>query len=252
MHTQLRSLSTLFDEHGVTYWIESGTLLTLYRSGHLTPYDDDIDIAVWADELESIDALLPAIERLGYDVQIRTYDGHPYKYQFIPTSQHGTSEMTDQRLIDLMVFRRTDGHAWTAQSRLTPDLSIPLVSRALELSTPVIERYAQSTAGRMEMTAFPKRLLTDVLTLWIPLPFVDSRQFDADLGVPTPVEPESYLAFRYGDWETPVEDWSLTDDRAITQRDPGSLFADAHPPTDFRTSSPETAATIHETVANDS
>ncbi|MFB6183518.1 MAG: hypothetical protein ABEI96_03100 [Haloarculaceae archaeon] len=222
MDDQLAWLSTTLADHGVDYWIESGTLLTTYRSGRLTEYDDDVDVAVWAGDLDALDAALPAVERRGYDVQIRSYDGHRYKYQLLPT---GTA--ADDRLVDVMIFRRAGGHAWTAQSRLRRD--VPGLSTALDATSALFERYARSAAGRIEMTAWPTRLLTEVLTLWLPLEFVGRRRYDADLGLYTPRDVEPYLTFRYGDWETPVEEWSLTDDNAVYRRDPESLFDEADP-----------------------
>lgn len=220
MDEQLQWLTGEFDAAGVEYWLESGTLLTGTRSGSLTEYDDDIDVAVWADDLDAVADLVPVIEERGYDVQVRTYRGVPYKYQFIPA---GDSWAGDPRIVDLMVFRRADGHAWTAQSRLRRDFAVPGLGAALSLAKPLAERYAQSTAGHIELASFPKSALTEVLTLWIPLEYVDHVAVDPALGYRVPVDVESYLAFRYDDWRTPVEEWELTDDNAIRERTPCDL-----------------------------
>ena len=220
MTDQLTWIVSLFDEHGIEYWIESGTLLMMTRSGKLNEYDDDIDLAVWASDLDAIDTLLPTIEAQGYDVQIRTYHGHPYKYQFIPI----VGESNESRIIDMMIFRKSNGRAWTAQAQVRQEFPLPGLSTALGLVAPVIQRYARSTAGRIEMTSFPKSLLTEVLTLSLPLEFVGTREYNPDLGLYTPPDVEAYLTFRYGDWRTPVKEWTLTDDPAVQLSSPEPLF----------------------------
>jgi|GEM_PF-2522170 len=220
MDEQLRWLTGAFEDAGIEYWLESGTLLTGTRSGSLTDYDDDIDVAVWAGDLDAVSDLRPVIEDRGYHVQVRTYHGVPYKYQFLPTDD---APADDPRIVDLMVFRRAHGHAWTAQSRVRREFPVPGLGAALSLAKPLAERYAQSTAGHIELAAFPKSVLTEVLTLWIPLEYVERVASDPDLGYRVPVDVESYLTFRYDDWRTPVEEWELTDDNAIRERAPGDL-----------------------------
>jgi hypothetical protein len=122
-----------------------------------------------------------------------------------------------------MVFRESDGHAWTAQSRLTKESPVPGLSMALDWVAPVIERYARSTEGSIEMASFAKNALVDVLTLWLPTEFVGRLRYNSDLGLYTPADVDSYLTFRYDDWRTPVAEWTLTDDRAVRNQAPDAL-----------------------------
>lgn len=79
MNEQLRRLTDRFESHGITHWVESGTLLTLVRSGGLTEYDDDIDVAMWATDLDAMPSLISQIEEDGYQVQRHSYAEHTYK-----------------------------------------------------------------------------------------------------------------------------------------------------------------------------
>ena len=43
------TLSALFDEHNITYWLDSGTLLGAYREKSVIPYDVDADVGLTLD-----------------------------------------------------------------------------------------------------------------------------------------------------------------------------------------------------------
>ncbi|MFC6825107.1 LicD family protein [Halopelagius fulvigenes] len=227
MDEQLAWVTELFDSNDVTHWVESGTLLTLVRSGELTKYDDDIDVAILASDVEKVDRLIPEIEEQGYRVQSRSYHGRTYKYQFIPTNEKGPRSRTNRRLVDVMVFRRNETHAWTAQSQVKEEFDTPGLGELVDVVYPLVQQYARSAGGEIEMTSFPKRQLLEMFTLWLPRKYVDDIVYDEELGVHTPAAVEDYLAFRYGDWRTPVSEWSLTDDGAIRQAEPLELVVTA-------------------------
>lgn len=220
---QLDWVTGLLDDHGVEWWVESGTLLSLVRSGHLTEYDDDIDLGMWASDLDVLEGLLGEFEARGYGVQRRSYHGRVYKYQFLPEEGEDHTSESKRRLIDLMVFRRARNCAWTAQARPTQKSPAPGLSTGLNAAASLMVRYARTTPGDVEVAEFPKNLLLDVLTLSIPLEFVDHVEYDSDLGVYVPAALDEYLTYRYGDWRTPVAEWSLTDDGAVEERPPAAL-----------------------------
>lgn len=45
-HTYLKELSTFFNDLGLKYYLNFGTLLGIVRDGELIPWDDDIDLAI--------------------------------------------------------------------------------------------------------------------------------------------------------------------------------------------------------------
>ena len=57
----LREICSLLGKNKINYWVCHGTLLGIIRENRLLPWDHDIDIAVWKDEVskkEIIDIMI--------------------------------------------------------------------------------------------------------------------------------------------------------------------------------------------------
>ncbi|MCC5831775.1 MAG: LicD family protein [Chlamydiales bacterium] len=96
----LKALDSLFDEAGIEYWVTAGTLLGAIRHGEMIPWDDDIDLALFIDDLGKVVSLRPELEKRGLCLlvkrdyakifpkegkQIAHPDGdfYPHRYPFI-------------------------------------------------------------------------------------------------------------------------------------------------------------------------
>ena len=66
IRTLLRDVTKLFDEHGVQYWLDGGTMLGCFREGGQIKHDDDADLGVLSKDMKKIVKLLPKIKELGY------------------------------------------------------------------------------------------------------------------------------------------------------------------------------------------
>ncbi len=55
----LLAIDALCKQHNLAYWIDNGTLLGAVRHGGFIPWDDDMDIAMPADDFEKFAALAP-------------------------------------------------------------------------------------------------------------------------------------------------------------------------------------------------
>ena len=47
----------IFENVKFTYWFSQGTLLGLIREGRILPWDSDIDISVWSDEVTKCEVI---------------------------------------------------------------------------------------------------------------------------------------------------------------------------------------------------
>ena len=58
----------LLKKYDISYWITDGTLLGIIREDRLLPWDGDIDIAIWKDEV-NLPWLLKILEDNGYELE---------------------------------------------------------------------------------------------------------------------------------------------------------------------------------------
>ena len=59
-----------FDMIKIDFWIEAGTALGIYRDGQILPWDHDIDIGIWYDDLKDYIELKTILVK-GFDVVIQ-------------------------------------------------------------------------------------------------------------------------------------------------------------------------------------
>lgn len=65
----LHDVHTAMELYGVSYFIESGTLLGAMRHGGIIPWDDDVDIGVMDSELKRLQShVIPHLKKMGYGV----------------------------------------------------------------------------------------------------------------------------------------------------------------------------------------
>lgn len=69
----LRQVIEVFDEYGIEYWLDMGTLLGAMRDGKFIPWDTDIDLGTWH---KNIDEIIPACKKLHKKFDIIYYESH--------------------------------------------------------------------------------------------------------------------------------------------------------------------------------
>ena len=88
---------------GLHFWLESGALLGMVRDGALIPWDHDIDLGIWRDEIDE-------------EAMARLFDGGPFTVRKPPESdciQICPLEWKTQTFIDLNLYTRRADQAVT-------------------------------------------------------------------------------------------------------------------------------------------
>ena len=250
LHPSIGVIHAVLSDCDVQYWMDSGSLLGLIRDGKEIPWDSDIDLGVWAGDLERLAAALPEFRRRGYEVSQRRYRGRVYGLTIRNRAER------ESWPVHIHVFFAAGEIAWSPQTVTyqpvrrvdgeQPFAPWPRLRSALtHIKAEARERRTGSGLRRLwrwgvclpvwgALAVARDRLdrqywervwpysTVHAIHTWV----VPSRHFDRlehrqvdDVPIPVPSDVEDYLALRYGEWRTPVADWCYwTDD--------GCLYAD--------------------------
>ena len=177
----LRDVAKILDNCSIQYWLEGGTLLGIRRENRLLPWDNDVDLSVLVDQSSKFEALYQALDRADYRVKTRLFEVN--------------TEQFDQGDIRIIKIRK---------KRFLGLLKGP-VCLEIFVKYPIDEQACWQIAGKSKQV--PTRFYQSFKTI---------RFNDYDYVVPELTD--EYLAFRYGDWQTPVKQWDTsTDDNALNQ-----------------------------------
>jgi hypothetical protein len=67
----LVDIHSVLAAHDVMFWLRDGTSLGIYRDGGFIPWDDDVDLGMWADDLPKAEAALADLAQRGFMVYRR-------------------------------------------------------------------------------------------------------------------------------------------------------------------------------------
>src|SRR5690554_5817072 len=71
-------ITKLFDKLGIPYWLDSGSLLGLYRDKSLLKWDDDVDLGMWQKDVNQLYLNKQTLLNEGFKVTKQTYDKQIY------------------------------------------------------------------------------------------------------------------------------------------------------------------------------
>ena len=218
----LHRISEVLRNAGITFWLDSGTLLGMVRDGQLLRGDPDIDLSVWDTDVPVLLGLAETFRSGGYRCRVESYFGQVFNVTLVPRLGSG------RRRIDVCVYRRSEGHAW-APALLPRTRKGRRDTGRLRLLAPwdmlLHALWARFARGLM-VERWPWRGFFRLKTWWIPLEFLDAIEEHEGSGLPVPQGSAEYLAYRYGRWQSPVDDWSYwDDDGGLAPADPRVLVA---------------------------
>lgn len=70
MREVLRGFREVFEGHGITWWLDYGTLLGAWRLGTELPFDHDVDISFLAEHEAHVRACIPALAARGIELNL--------------------------------------------------------------------------------------------------------------------------------------------------------------------------------------
>ena len=62
----LRQVKEAFDKYGIEYWLDMGTLLGAVRDGRIIPWDHDIDLGAWQNDIDKVINLCKNFKSRGF------------------------------------------------------------------------------------------------------------------------------------------------------------------------------------------
>ena len=179
----LPKVARLFDAYDISYCLDGGTLLGLYREGRFLPWDNDIDFFVKNESADRIKSLWWRLLFLGFKLEMHEAE-KPY----------GPIGVGSPRIYKLKSIQRFDGR------RLIIDLIFKYPDEShyhwvIGKNPSVHKKVERKFYDRFDELKYRGR------------------------SYPIPCDTAAYLTHRYGDWRRPVQDYNFkTDDRAIVEK----------------------------------
>jgi len=66
----LRQIKEAFDEHGIEFWLDYGTLLGAIRDKKFIEWDNDIDLSTWDNNIEELETVAKKLYTKGFDTNL--------------------------------------------------------------------------------------------------------------------------------------------------------------------------------------
>lgn len=200
---ELEFITNLLNQNNINYWLDSGTLLGLYREGKILDHDKDIDISMWNSEEDKVIQLSKYLLD-NYSLRVLNYSGYNFKYKFTP------KDKSRLLVIDFNLFIKKGKNALCPQ---------PTVKKNLTLR--FFWRIFRSQYEKLEKVYFNSpffKLFFKMYTWKVPAKFfIETTKKDNFV---FPSETESYLEIRYGNWRIPQKKWSfVNDDKGLSKLD---------------------------------
>ena len=198
----------LFKKNEIIHWIDSGTLLGLYRDGELITGDKDVDISVLINYTNQENHILSFVKQCGYtDVRVRMKFGKIFKIKVF---------VYDDRTIDISFF-------FDSGKNFLISPQIDINQSHLLLRSSIVKKILISYLYRSKSIDYSKLLFLKLVYVgyWLaPKNLIQPDNLGELSGLTVPKNIDDYLPYRYGTWKEKVSKWSSK------QQDGGLYFLD--------------------------
>ncbi len=222
----LKQVKKVLEKEDMEFWLDTGTLLGAVREGKIIPWDEDIDLGMWEEDLNEVKRIL---HHLPDEIQ-GWYDGQEvimiYRDCVISITLYGSDERdglakryynVERNYLaglskSISKLMRNEEHA-TKVSKNIPVRITKVIAKILSILPSTLQNILRIGAEEIHDT-FSSRV-----TVGVPVKYFEDLSkmefYDMIFYVPSPVE--DYLQFRYGEeWKTPKKDYVYyEDDKSI-------------------------------------
>ena len=130
----LKAVKTICDRHGITYLIDSGTLLGAVRHKGFIPWDDDVDLCFRREEFERfVDVARAELPENMQLVLPDEYRGGEAFYDFVPRVLYLNSRRHAEDDADMAFYEGKLNHLWVDLFILDRLPSCPIRARLMKL-----------------------------------------------------------------------------------------------------------------------
>jgi hypothetical protein len=189
----LKKFDDLARSIDLTYWLDQGTLLEAVRTGSLLPWETDIDVSIWEEDLDKLLGTTRSLRDLG--IEMRWY----------PTRNAVYLSGSGRVYIDVSPHR-VEGD-FVIKTFVKPKrASWQTVIKRLLNTMPAAIRNRARNFGRGQLRA-------DTIQVAIPQDWFKELGRVTFLGlddIKVPYDTHGYLEFKFGpDWEVPRQKWNF-------------------------------------------
>ena len=234
-----QALNRIFDEKYRGRWfVDSGSLLGLIRDKKFLSSDRGIDISLLVEDYQEPDIfwVVSEIEKMGFVKSVYRWNGIAYKYCFIPCKNTGYPYS-----VDLHLFKKDGETYYCPQISLRNRKGLKGRFRSIRKGNEInresglgsrVKAFVAETyrftfkyfGKAMEMDKYVRNQEGDAYLWVMPQALLHGTAPSEVNGLQVLVDPDDYLAFRYGDWKTPNPNWvTLRDDGGIKKTTPEEL-----------------------------
>ena len=207
----LGQVKEVLDKHGIKYWLDLGTALGAVRNGKLIPWDHDIDLGFFDDQISKITDASHELYDKGFAISKSHFRKKGCLICFNYYHQTGNNAMRDW-----IAIKNSGGKLLHCMNHI---LSIPnyeAVESGARSITKIFAKMSQflpiilkKQCTRVISVLEPK-IGSEIIKVVVPSHYFQNLEtipfYEMEFSAPSPVE--KYLEYRYGeDWRIPKKDY---------------------------------------------
>jgi len=219
----LQKIDALFKQNEIDTWIDAGTLLGAVRNKKFIPWDYDMDIGVWYEDVQKINNIEKDIQKLGFEICFFDYKDYIRILNKdceidINLYHHGNNVATRVWTVNNKFGELLDFFLWILNLK---DPSLKKSEMPIKITETISRIFNNTPLKKIKklLEELYKKIGCRYVKISIPNHYFENLTniMFYDVNFKAPGHTEKYLEHRYGkDWKTPRKDYKFyRDDGAI-------------------------------------